>query len=53
MAVRERKPATDYVGLSSDTKPRPVADCSTFLELDTAMTYIYDADKNRWRSLTP
>lgn len=42
------------VGLSSDTKPiktinnLPIANGSTYLEINTSKTFIYDAENHKW-----
>ena len=44
--------ATEYYGLSTDTKPSEVPNGSTFLEMNTGNVYIYDAANGAWLSLT-
>ena len=42
---------TEYVGLSTDTKPGGCDNGSKFTEIDTGATYYYDEDGEEW--ITP
>lgn len=45
---------TEYVGLSTDTKPTEnVINGSTFVEMDTGKFYAFDAEHLRWIDMTP
>jgi len=37
-----------YVGLSSDTKPTDCGNGSTFYEMDTKKSFIYDETNKKW-----
>jgi len=40
---------TEYIGLSTDTKPSDhMSNGSSFYEMDTGKTYYYDADGEEW-----
>ena len=51
-SVAGKGTATEYYGLSTDTKPSEVPNGSTFLEMNTGNIYIYDAANGAWLSLT-
>lgn len=38
----------EYYGLSTDVKPNPCPNASTFYEMDTSRCYMFDAQHNRW-----
>lgn len=38
----------EYYGLSTDVKPNPCPNASTFYEMDTSKCYMFDAQHNRW-----
>lgn len=46
------KAMVEYRGLSTDTKPAEAANGSSFLEMDTGVTYYYDADSETWVTVT-
>lgn len=43
--------AHEYCGLSTDIKPMDCPTGSTFLEMDTKTTYIFDDVNKRWYEL--
>ena len=42
-----------YIGMSTDTKPTGVDNGSSFLEIDTATMYRYDASNSEWDERNP
>jgi len=39
----------DFIGLSTDIKPKDVPNTSSFYEMDTKKMYLYDAENAAWR----
>lgn len=39
---------SDFVGLSTDTKPTDVENASTFYEMDTKTVFLYDEENEQW-----
>lgn len=39
---------SDFIGLSTDTKPTDVNNASTFYEMDTKKLYLFDAQNQQW-----
>lgn len=51
-AVASKGKATEYYGLSTDTKPTEVPNGSVFLEMDTTNVFMYDAANGEWLNLS-
>lgn len=39
----------ELYGLSTDTKPTDVENASSFVEMDTGIIYLFDAENGVWR----
>ena len=50
-AVASKGKATEYYGLSTDTKPTEVPNGSVFLEMNTGKVFVYDAQNATWIEL--
>lgn len=44
---------TEYRGLSTDTKPTDARNGDTFIEIDTGIVFIYDAESQAWLQFPP
>lgn len=51
--VTTKNLTTEFIGKSTDTKPTDGRNGDTFIEMDTGIVFVYDAESQAWLQFPP